>query len=67
MIDKCERLLVSGLVPVCWLIWPEHNAAFSFDLKRGLSQESGQLVSAYGSRHVVLSLSDVLGNLPTES
>ncbi len=66
MVDKCERMLISGIVPVCWLLWPEHTAAYTFDLRRGLFQEATKLGFTYDSRNVVLALTDILGNLPTE-
>ncbi len=66
LVDKCERMLVSDIVPVCWLFWPEHTAAYTFDLGRGLFQEATKLGFTYDSRSVTLSVNDVLGNLPTE-
>ncbi len=66
MVDKCERMLVSGIVPVCWLLWPEHAAAYSFDFSGGLVQEASHLRFTYDSRSVTLNVSEILGNLPTE-
>lgn len=68
LIGKCERLLSSGIVPTCWIIWPEHGAAYSFDLQHGLVQQATSLPfrSTITSRVVSLPLVDVVGNLPTE-
>jgi Uma2 family endonuclease len=68
LIGKCERLLVSGIVPTCWIIWPEHQTAYNFDLPHGLLQETTKLHfgSTSASRSVTLSLVDVVGNLPIE-
>lgn len=68
LVEKCERLLASGLVPTCWIIWPEKGAAYTYDLQRGLVQATTAIAfaSTRGSEPVVLSLEDIVGNLPAE-
>lgn len=64
IVNKCERLLTAGLVPVCWVFWPEHRNAYTFQPTRGLIQEDSTLAFTYGARSLTLSLHDILGNLP---
>ena len=63
MLEKCERILAADIVPVCWLLWPENGAAYTFDTT--LRQEHEQLAFRWQlSRLVTVSVNDLLGSLP---